>query len=115
MVKETQLCSILSEDRTTPYNMVDPEVRSRGQHSSVRDEQNATEENITAEKTRVRTITVGGVPLVDYLKMKKNTVDQKTPQSRRKRKKSPGRQEKTTPSVGSMKNIYGTLKVKKIV
>ena len=107
--------------------MVDPEVRSRGQHSSVRDEQNATEENITAEKTRVRTITVGGVPLVDYLKMKKNTVDQKTPQSRRKRKKSPGRQEKTTPSVGSMKNIwdppsvgsmkniYGTLKVKKIV
>ena len=48
-----------------------------------------------------------GVPLVEDLKMKKRTVDQKTPQSRRKRKKSPGREEKTTPSVVNMKKNMG--------
>ena len=113
MVKETQPCSILIEDRTTLDNMVDPEVRSRRQHSLVRDEENDAEESITAEKTRVRTITVGGVPLVDYLKMKKNSVDQKTTKIKRKRKKSPRRQEKTTPSVGSMKKIWEYMKNKK--
>ena len=47
------------------------------------------------------------------MKMKKRTVDQKTSQSRRKRKKSPGREEKTMPSVVNMKKIWEYMKDKK--
>ena len=113
MVLETQPCSTLTKDRTTPYDMVDPEVRSRGQHSVVCDEQNDPEENITAGKTRMRTITVGGVPLTEYMKLKKRTVGQKTPQSGKKRKKSPGKEKKTTPSVVNMRKIWEYMKDKK--
>ena len=113
MVLETQPCSTLTKDRTTPYDMVDPEVRSRGQHSVVGDEQNDPEGNITVGKTRMRTITVGGVPLTEYMKLKKRTVGQKTPQSGKKRKKSPGKEKKTTPSVVNMRKIWEYMKDKK--
>ena len=76
--------------------MEDPEVRSRGQHSSTRDEPSKREEDIKTGDTRIRTITVGGIPLFEYMKKKKTMDNKKTTPLKRKKDKSPRKAPKTT-------------------
>ena len=108
---ETPPCSILTKDRTT--DMEDPEVRSRGQHFARRNEPSRNEEDIKVGNMKIKTTTVGGILLVEYMKKKKTSYDMKTTPTKRKRKKSPRRALKTTPYVENNRKIWEYLEKKK--
>ena len=113
VVKEAGPQKTLLCDRPSLGNVADQIVRSRDSVRSSEEEYIHNKEDISIDDRKTRNITVNGIDLTEYLKMKSKDNRKMTPDRKRKMNKEDKNKKNTTPSSGKNRNTLLKYIVKK--